>query len=87
MGLRRSEIDARLEQLAAIDAEIGERAKANVVRYRAENGIPDGPYEFPTYRSAEERKVWVHKWWVRPFRFVYRHLPIAIRSRIKRVAT
>lgn len=87
MSLRRSETDARLEQLALIDAEFGERAKANVVRYRSENGIADGPYEFPTYRSAEERKVWVHKWWVRPFRFVYRHLPIAVRSRIKRVAT
>lgn len=87
MGLRRSEIDARLKELAAIDTEIGERAKANVVRYRSDHGIPDGPYEFPTYRSAEERKVWVHKWWVRPLRFIYRQLPIAVRSRIKRVAT
>lgn len=87
MGLRRSEIDVRLAELATRDAEIGARAKANVVCYRADHGIGDEPYEFPTYRSAEERKVWVHKWWVRPFRFFYRHLPVGLRSRIKRVAT
>jgi hypothetical protein len=87
MGLRSSEIDARLAELAARDAAIGDRAKANVVRYRAEHGISDEPYAFPTYKSAEERKVWVHKWWVRPFRFFYRHLPAGVRSRIKRVAT
>jgi len=87
MGLRSSEIDARLAELAARDAAIGDRAKANVVRYRAEHGISDEPYAFPTYKSAEEKKVWVHKWWVRPFRFFYRHLPAGVRSRIKRVAT
>ena len=87
MGLRRSEIDARLAELAAVDARLAERAKANAARYRAEHGISDEPYAFPTYRSAEEKKVWVHKWWVRPFRFFYRHLPVGIRSRIKRVAT
>lgn len=87
MGLRRSEIDARLAELAAVDAQLADRAKANAARYRAENGISDEPYEFPTYRSAEEKKVWVHQWWVRPFRFFYRHLPVGIRSRIKRVAT
>ena len=87
MGPTGDDIAARLADLVATDAEIGERAKANVVRYRRENGIGDEPYAFPTYRSAEERKVWVHKWWVRPFRFFYRHLPVGIRSRIKRVAT
>jgi hypothetical protein len=87
MGLRRSEIDARLAELAAVDERIAADAKANAARYRAAHGISDEPYAFPTYRSAEEKKVWVHKWWVRPFRFFYRHLPIAIRSRIKRVAT
>lgn len=87
MGLRRSEIDARLAELAAVDAQLADRAKANAARYRAEHGISDEPYEFPTYRSAEEKKVWVHKWWVRPFRFFYRHLPVGVRSRIKRVAT
>ena len=87
MGLRRSEIDARLAELAAVDDEIADRAKANAARYRVANGIGDEPYAFPTYRSAEEKKVWVHKWWVRPFRFFYRHLPVGVRSRIKRVAT
>jgi hypothetical protein len=87
MGPTGDDIAARLADLVATDAEIGERAKANVVRYRRENGIGAEPYAFPTYRSAEERKVWVHRWWVRPFRFFYRHLPVGIRSRIKRVAT
>ncbi|MFZ9696366.1 MAG: hypothetical protein ACO3C5_01890 [Ilumatobacteraceae bacterium] len=87
MGLRRSEIDARLAELAAVDERIAADAKANAARYRATHGISDEPYAFPTYRSAEEKKVWVHKWWVRPLRFFYRHLPVAIRSRIKRVAT
>ena len=87
MGPAGDDIATRLARLVAVDGEFGERAKANVVTYRRNNGIGDEPYEFPTYRSAEERKVWVHKWWVRPFRFFYRHLPLAIRSRIKRVAT
>ena len=87
MGPAGDDIATRLARLVAIDDELGERAKANVVTYRRNKGIGDEPYEFPTYRSAEERKVWVHKWWVRPFRFFYRHLPLAIRSRIKRVAT
>lgn len=87
MGPAGDDIATRLARLVAIDGEFGERAKTNVVAYRRKNGIGDEPYEFPTYRSAEERKVWVHKWWVRPFRFFYRHLPLAIRSRIKRVAT
>jgi hypothetical protein len=80
-------IASRLSELARNDAALGERAEAHVARYRAANGITEEIYAFPTYRSAEERKVWVHKWWVRPIRFFYRHLPRGIRSRIKKVAT
>ena len=81
------EIAARLEVFARNDAALGEQAEAHVARYRAAHGITEETYAFPTYRSAEERKVWVHKWWVRPIRFFYRHLPRGLRSRIKRVAT
>ena len=87
MGPASDDIAARLARLASTDGEFAERAKARATAYRRKNGISDEPYAFPTYKSAEERKVWVHKWWVRPFRFFYRHLPIGIRSRIKRVAT
>ncbi len=87
MGPAGDDIAARLARLVSTDAEFAERAKASASAYRRENGISDAPYAFPTYKSAEERKVWVHKWWVRPFRFFYRHLPIGVRSRIKRVAT
>ena len=80
-------IAARLAEFTRNDAALGEQAEAHVARYRAANGITDEVYAFPTYRSAEERKVWVHKWWVRPIRFFYRHLPRGVRSRIKRVAT
>jgi hypothetical protein len=85
--LSNDEIDARLAQFARNDAAVGAAAEAHVTAYRARNGITDETYAFPTYKSAEERKVWVHKWWVRPIRFFYRHLPRGIRSRIKRVAT
>jgi len=87
MGPGKGDIDARLSALTDADTEIAQRAKARVVAYRRTNGIGDEPYAFPTYKSAEERKVWVHKWWVRPLRFVYRNLPAGLRSRIKRVAT
>jgi len=87
MGPAGDDIAARLARLIATDAEFAERAKARASAYRRDNGISDEPYFFPTYKSAEERKVWVHKWWVRPLRFFYRHLPLAVRSRIKRVAT
>ncbi len=81
------EIAARLAEFTRNDAALGEQAEVHVARYRAAHGITEEVYAFPTYRSAEERKVWVHKWWVRPIRFAYRHLPRAVRSRIKRVAT
>jgi hypothetical protein len=81
------QIASRLAEFSRNDAALGEQAEAHVDRYRAANGITEEVYAFPTYRSAEERKVWVHKWWVRPIRFAYRHLPRGVRSRIKKVAT
>jgi hypothetical protein len=76
-----------LSQLQETDAVLGETAQKRVREYHRLNGIPFETYKFPTYKSAEQQKVWVHHWWVRPLRFFYRHLPRGIRSRIKRVAT
>lgn len=87
MGPNGHDVAARLAKLEATDRAIAEQARVRVTAYRRANRIGDEPYIFPTYKSAEERKVWVHKWWVRPMRFFYRHLPAAVRSRIKRVAT
>ena len=82
-----AEVDRLLNNLGRVDAEIGSQAQKNVLRYRVANNITEDTYVFPVYKSAEERKVWVHRWWVRPLRFFYRHLPTALRSRIKKVAT
>lgn len=76
-----------LQQLDKSDVVLGEMAQKRVREYQRLNRIPLEVYKFPTYKSAEEQKVWVHHWWVRPLRFFYRHLPRGIRSRIKRVAT
>jgi hypothetical protein len=76
-----------LTQLQETDSILGETAQKRVREYHLLSGIPVDTYKFPMYKSAEEQKVWVHHWWVRPLRFFYRHLPRAIRSRIKRVAT
>ena len=82
-----AEVDRLLNDLSRVDSEIGDRARENVTRYRTAHNITEDTYVFPVYKSAEERKVWVHRWWVRPLRFFYRHLPNALRSRIKKVAT
>jgi hypothetical protein len=76
-----------LQQLDETDAVLGQMAQKRCREYHLLSGIPVETYKFPTYKSAEEQKVWIHHWWVRPLRFFYRHLPRAIRSRIKRVAT
>lgn len=76
-----------LTQLEETDAGLSQMAQKRCREYHLLSGIPVETYKFPTYKSAEEQKVWVHHWWVRPLRFFYRHLPRGIRSRIKRVAT
>ncbi len=87
VALSENDMKEFLSQLQETDAVLGETAQKRVREYHRLNGIPFETYKFPTYKSAEEQKVWVHHWWVRPLRFLYRHLPRAIRSRVKRVAT
>jgi hypothetical protein len=87
VALSENDMQEFLMQLVETDAVLGEMAQKRVREYHLLSGIPVEPYIFPTYKSAEQQKVWVHHWWVRPLRFFYRHLPRGIRSRIKRVAT
>jgi len=81
------DIEDKLNDLARTDSIMGAKAELRVHEYRIRTGVTDEVYVFPTYKSADERKVWVHGWWVRPLRFFYRHLPRGLRSRIKKAAT
>ncbi len=80
-------IAAYLARLAAADAAAGERATAtrhDVLRRRGE--VP-GPYAFPPDRSEIRRIDWVHRGWLRPLRFIFRHMPGSLRRLVKKAAT
>lgn len=80
-------IAAYLARLAAVDAAAGEQATAtrhDVLRRRGE--VP-GPYAFPPDRSEVRRIDWVHRGWLRPLRFIFRHMPVGLRRLVKKAAT
>lgn len=80
-------IAAHLAQLAAADAVAGERATASRREVMRRLGEVPGPYAFPPDRSEVRRIDWVHRGWLRPVRFVFRHMPVGLRRLVKKAAT
>ena len=80
-------IAAYLVRLAAADAAAGERATATRHALLRRRGEVPGPYAFPPDRSEVRRIDWVHRGWLRPARFVFRHMPGGLRRLAKKAAT
>ena len=79
----------QLDLLIARDSEIGERAKlrvANIYGPTATSSIGDYDFSdsFAKHDQVSRRGDWVHRNWLRPIRFFYRHIPKPIRFAIKK---
>lgn len=80
-------IAAYLARLAAVDAVVGERATASRIEVLRRRGEVSEPYAFPPDRSEVRRIDWVHRGWLRPVRFIFRHMPVGLRRLVKKAAT
>jgi hypothetical protein len=79
-----------IDQLIARDSEIGERAKRRVAKIYGPTATSSlGTYDFSDSFAKRDqvsrRGDWVHRSWLRPIRFFYRHIPKPIRFAIKKV--
>jgi len=78
-----------LDLLIARDSEIGERAKVRVANIYGPTATSSlGTYDFSDSFAKRDqvsrRGDWVHRNWLRPIRFFYRHIPKPIRFAIKK---
>jgi len=79
----------QLDLLIARDSEIGERAKMRVAKIYGPTATSSiGTYDFSDSFAKRDqvsrRGDWVHRNWLRPIRFFYRHIPKPIRFTIKK---
>jgi len=79
----------QLDLLIARDSEIGERAKLRVAKIYGPTATSSiGTYDFSDSFAKRDqvsrRGDWVHRNWLRPIRFLYRHIPKPIRFTIKK---
>ncbi|MEJ6513228.1 MAG: hypothetical protein QNL84_01800 [Acidimicrobiia bacterium] len=79
----------QLDLLIARDSEIGERAKLRVAKIYGPTATSSiGTYDFSDSFAKRDqvsrRGDWVHRNWLRPIRFFYRHIPKPIRFTIKK---
>ena len=80
----------QLDLLIARDSEIGERAKLRVAKIYGPTATSSiGTYDFSDSFAKRDqvsrRGDWVHRNWLRPIRFFYRHMPKPIRFTIKKL--
>ena len=78
-----------LDLLIARDSEIGERAKSRITKIYGPTATSSlGTYDFSDSFAKRDqvsrRGDWVHRNWLRPIRFFYRHIPKPIRFAIKK---
>jgi hypothetical protein len=83
-------ISRALDQLIARDSEVGERAKSRVSNIYGPTATSSlGTYDFSDSFAKRDqvsrRGDWVHRNWLRPIRFFYRHVPKPIRFAIKKL--
>lgn len=79
-----------LDLLIARDTEIGERAKLRVAKIygpaaTSSLGTYDFSDSFAKRDQVSRRGDWIHRNWLRPIRFFYRHVPKSIRFAIKKL--
>ena len=80
----------QLDLLIARDSEIGERAKLRVAKIYGPTATSSiGTYDFSDSFAKRDqvsrRGDWVHRNWLRPIRFLYRHIPKPIRFAIRKI--
>ena len=80
----------QLDLLIARDSEIGERAKLRVAKIYGPTATSSiGTYDFSDSFAKRDqvsrRGDCVHRNWLRPIRFFYRHMPKPIRFTIKKL--
>ena len=80
----------QLDLLIARDSEIGERAKLRVAKIYGPTATSSiGTYDFSDSFAKRDQVSrlgdWVHRNWLRPIRFFYRHIPKPIRFTIKKL--
>jgi hypothetical protein len=88
-----AELDRRqraLDQLVHRDIEVGNRAQARIAStYGPTASSSLGTYDFSDSFAKRDqvsrRGDWVHRNWLRPVRFFYRHIPKPIRFGIKKL--
>lgn len=88
-----AELDRRqraLDELVQRDIEVGSRAQARVASiYGPTASSSLGTYDFSdSFAKSDQvsrRGDWVHRSWLRPIRFFYRHIPKPIRFAIKKL--
>lgn len=88
-----AELDRRqraLDKLVQRDIEVGSRAQARVASiYGPTASSSLGTYDFSDSFAKRDqvsrRGDWVHRNWLRPVRFLYRHIPKPIRFGIKKL--
>lgn len=86
-GRDATSIAAYLADLATRDTAAGERATATRAAIVRAAGREPTAYAFPPDRSEVRRIDWVHRGWLRPVRFVFRHLPTGLRRIVKKATT
>jgi len=77
-------VQKKMQDLAARDAEFVKLAEARERDRQIAKFGAVREYEFPPNRSQIHVTDWVHRSWLRPFRFVYRNIPRPLRKLIKR---
>lgn len=79
-----------LDELVQRDIEVGSRAQVRVASiYGPAASSSLGTYDFSDSFAKRDqvsrRGDWVHRNWLRPIRFFYRHIPKPIRFAIKKL--
>ena len=89
MDAEAARIGQALDLLIARDSEIGERVKLRVAKIYGPTATSSlGTYDFSDSFAKRDqvsrRGDWVHRNWLRPIRFFYRHIPKPVRFAIKK---
>ncbi len=79
-----------LDELVQRDIEVGNRVQARVASIYGPTATSSlGTYDFgDSFAKRDQvsrRGDWVHRNWLRPIRFFYRHIPKPIRFAIKKL--
>jgi hypothetical protein len=83
-------VSAKLEELVARDAEFGARAELRVAAKYGKDASMEVYHfskSFARESQASQQIDWVHRGWLRPVRFAYRHATRWVRFAVKKAAS